>query len=237
MDKHAVLSAEDALSDVFEGAMVSVGGFGPVRNRPVDLLAALSDQPRARDLTIVANGFPHQPLAENRQVKKFVGAFGGSVYRRAQASEEQIRSGELEFEPSPQGIFTERLRAGAAGIAAFFSPVGVHTVVAGNKERRTIDGRDYILETALRPDFGLVRAEKADRLGNLYSRGSTLNFHLVVAAASRVTIAEVDEIVEVGSIAAEDVTVPGHLRRSHRAPRQEPRRAVGRRRTPASPTP
>jgi 3-oxoacid CoA-transferase len=209
MDKHAVLSAEDALSDVFEGAMVSVGGFGPVRNRPVDLLAALADQPRARDLTIVSNGFPHQPLAENRQVKKFVGAFGGSVYRRAAASEEQIRSGELEFEPSPQGIFTERLRAGAAGIAAFFSPVGVHTVVAGNKERRTIDGRDYILETALRPDFGLVRAEKADRLGNLYSRGSTLNFHLVVAAASRVTIAEVDEIVPVGSIAAEDVTVPG----------------------------
>ena len=85
-----------------------------------------------------------------------------------------------------------------AGIAAFFSPVGVHTVVAGNKERRTIDGRDYILETALRPDFGLVRAEKADRLGNLYSRGSTLNFHLAVAAASRVTIAEVDEIVRGG---------------------------------------
>jgi acyl CoA:acetate/3-ketoacid CoA transferase alpha subunit len=102
-----------------------------------------------QNLTIVSNGFPHQPLAENRQVKKFIGAFGGSVYRHAAASEEQIRSGELEFEPSPQGIFTERLRAGAGGIAAFFSPVGVDTVVAANKERRTIDGRDYILETAL----------------------------------------------------------------------------------------
>lgn len=209
MDKHAVVSAEQAVSDIFDGAMVCVGGFGPIRNRPIDLLTALADQPRAHNLTIVSNGFPHQPLAENRQVKKFVGAFGGSVYRRAAASEEQIRTGELEFEPSPQGIFTERLRAGAGGIAAFYSPVGVHTVVAANKERRTIDGREYILETALRPDFGFVRAEKADRLGNLAGIGSTLNFHPVMAAASRVTIAEVDEIVPIGAIAAEDVKIPG----------------------------
>jgi 3-oxoacid CoA-transferase len=209
MSRHAVLSAHDALRDVFEGAMVCVGGFGPIKNRPVDLLTALADVPLARNLTIVSNGFPHQPLAENRQVKKFIGAFGGSVYRRAAASEEQIRSGELAFEPSPQGIFTERLRAGAGGIAAFFSPVGADTVVAANKERRTIGGRDYILETALRPDFGLIRAEKADLLGNLSGVGSTLNFHPVMAAASRVTIAEVDEIVPVGSIAPEDVKVPG----------------------------
>jgi 3-oxoacid CoA-transferase len=209
MDKHVVVSAEDALRDVFDGAMVCVGGFGPVRNRPVDLLIALADQPNARNLTIVSNGFPHQPLAENHQVKKFIGAFGGSVYRRAAASEEQIRSGELEFEPSPQGIFTERLRAGAGGIAAFFSPVGAHTVVANNKERRTIDGRDYILESALRPDFGLIRAEKADELGNLTGIGSTLNFHPSMAAASKVTIAEVDEIVPAGSIAPEDVKIPG----------------------------
>jgi 3-oxoacid CoA-transferase len=209
MSKHAVLSAHDAVRDVFEGAMVCVGGFGPIKNRPVDLLSALAEVPLARNLTIVSNGFPHQPLAENRQVKKFIGAFGGSVYRRAAASEEQIRSGELSFEPSPQGIFTERLRAGAGGIAAFFSPVGAHTVVAADKERRTIEGREYILETALRPDFGLVRAEKADLLGNLSGVGSTLNFHPVMAAASKVTIAEVDEIVPIGSIAPEDVKVPG----------------------------
>src|SRR5712691_4948917 len=177
MNRHVVVSAQDALGDIFEGAMVAVGGFGPIKNRPVDLLMALADQPRARNLTIVSNGFPHQPLAENRQVKKLIAAFGGSVYRRAAASEEQIRSGELEFEPSPQGIFTERLRAGAGGIAAFFSPVGVDTVVATGKERRTIDGRDYILETALKPDFGLARAEKSDLLGNLSGTGSTLNFH------------------------------------------------------------
>src|ERR1700730_11222273 len=136
MTKQTVQLAHAALADVFDGAMVCVGGFGPVRNRPVDLLGALAEQPRARNLTIVSNGFPDQRLAENRQVKKLIGAFGGSVYRRAAASEEQIRSGELEFEPSPQGIFTERLRAGAGGIAAFFSPVGVHTAVAANKERR-----------------------------------------------------------------------------------------------------
>jgi 3-oxoacid CoA-transferase len=209
LSKHVVLSAADSVRDVFDGAMVCVGGFGPIKNRPIDLLTALADQPNAKNLTIVSNGFPHQPLAENRQVRKLIGAFGGSVYRRAAASEEQIRAGELEFEPSPQGIFTERLRAGAGGIAAFFSPVGAHTVVANNKERRTIDGRDYILESALRPDFGLIRAEKADLAGNLAGVGSTLNFHPVMAAASRVTIAEVDEIVPVGAIAAEDVKVPG----------------------------
>jgi 3-oxoacid CoA-transferase len=199
----------DAVADIFDGAMVCVGGFGPVRNRPVTLCTALAARPEVKNLTIVSNGFPHQPLAENRQVKKFIGAFGGSVYRRANASEEQIRNGELEFEPSPQGIFTERLRAGAGGIPAFYSPVGIATVVANGKERRVIDGKEYILETALRPDFGFIRAEKGDALGNLTGVGSTLNFHPTMAAASKVTIAEVDEIVPIGSIAPEDVKIPG----------------------------
>jgi 3-oxoacid CoA-transferase len=201
-------SAASAVADVFEGAMVCVGGFGPIRNRPIDLVTALAEVPAARELTIVSNGFPHQPLAEHHQVVKFIGAFGGSVYRRAAASEEQIRSGELQFEPSPQGIFTERLRAGAGGIGAFYSPVGVATVVADGKERRVIDGKEYILESALRPDFGLIRAAKADTLGNLSGVGSTLNFHPVMAAASKITVAEVDEIVPAGSIAPEDVTIP-----------------------------
>lgn len=202
-------SADEAVADIFSGAMICVGGFGPTRNRPVTLLHALARRPEVRDLTIVANGFPHQPLAEQRMVKKFIGAFGGSVYRRANASEEQIRSGELEFEPSPQGIFTERLRAGAAGIPAFYSPVGVDTLVATGKERRVIEGREYILETALRPDFGFIRAMKADEAGNLTGIGSTLNFHPTMAAASKVTIAEVDELVPIGSIAPEDVKIPG----------------------------
>ena len=202
-------SAAEAVADVFSGAMVCVGGFGPVRNRAVTLCQALAERTDVKDITLVANSFPHQPLAENKLIKKFIGAFGGSVYRRAAASEEGIRSGEIEFEPSPQGILTERLRAGGGGIPAFFSPVGVHTVVADGKERRTIDGKEYILETALKPDFGLIRAEKADELGNLTGVGSTLNFHPAMAAASKITIAEVDEIVPVGSIAPEDVKIPG----------------------------
>ena len=202
-------SAADAVRDIFDGATIAVGGFGPVRNRPASILAALAGRPEVKGLTLVANGFPHQPLAEQRQVRKFIGAFGGSAYRRVNASEEQIRNGELEFEPSPQGIFTERLRAGAAGIAAFFSPVGVDTLVAEGKERRTIDGRDYVLETALRPDFGFIRAQKADEAGNLTGLGSTLNFHPTVAAASKVTIAEVDEVVPAGAIDPEEVKIPG----------------------------
>jgi 3-oxoacid CoA-transferase len=209
MIKKQICTPAESLVDVFSGAMVCMGGFGPVKNRPITLCDALANRPEVKDLTIVSNGFPHQPLAENHQVKKFIGAFGGSVYRRAAASEEQIRNGELVFEPSPQGIFTERLRAGAAGIPAFFSPVGVDTVVADGKERRTIDGREYILEAALRPDFGFVRADKADEAGNLTGIGSTLNFHPTMAAASKVTIAEVDEIVPIGSFAPEDVKIPG----------------------------
>src|SRR6266566_2556290 len=202
-------SAVEAVADIFDGAMICVGGFGPPRNRPVTLLKGLAERPEVKGLTIVANGFPHQPLAEQHQVRKFIGAFGGSVYRRSNASEEQIRNGQIEFEPAPQGIFTERLRAGAGGIPAFFSPVGVDTLVANGKERRTIDGRDYILETALRPDFGFVRAQKADEAGNLTGVGSTLNFHPTMAAASKITIAEVDEIVPAGEIAPEDVKIPG----------------------------
>jgi 3-oxoacid CoA-transferase len=209
MQKKLICTPAEAVADVFSGAMVCMGGFGPIRNRPITLCDALAQRPEVKDLTVVSNSFPHQPLAENKQVKKYIGAFGGSVYRRAAASEEQIRSGELVFEPSPQGIFTERLRAGAGGIPAFFSPVGVDTVVADGKERRTINGREYILESALRPDFGFVRAEKADEAGNLTGIGSTLNFHPTMAAASNVTIAEVDEIVPNGSFAPEDVKIPG----------------------------
>ncbi len=209
MNKKQVCTPIEAVADVASGVMVCMGGFGPVRNRPITLCTALANRPEVKELTIVSNGFPHQPLAENRMVKKFIGAFGGSVYRRAAASEEQIHSGDLVFEPAPQGIFTERLRAGAAGIPAFFSPVGVDTVIADGKERRSIDGREFILETALRPDFGFVRAEKADEAGNLTGIGSTLNFHPTMAAASKVTIAEVDEIVPIGSFAPEDVKIPG----------------------------
>jgi 3-oxoacid CoA-transferase len=205
----SICTADEAVADMKSGDTIAVGGFGTVRNRANQTLDALARRDDVKDLIAVANGFPHQPLAAKRMVKKFIGAFGASVYGRANSTDEQIRDGTLEFEPSPQGIFTERLRAGAAGIPAFYSPVGVHTVVADGKERRTIDGKEYILETAIKPDYGFVRAMKADELGNLTGIGSTWNFHPAVAAASRITIAEVDEIVPTGSISPEDVKIPG----------------------------
>lgn len=208
-------SAEDAVADVFDGAMVCISGFGPIRNRAMGLIRALSNRPEVKNLTIVANSFRSDDFAKQHQVKKLIAAFGGSVYRRgADPMEEQIRTGEITFEPTPQGILVERLRAGAAGIPAFYSPVGVDTVVAEGKERRVFDGKEYIMEMALKPDFAFIRAQKGDLAGNLVNLGSSLNFTPSMAAAGRIVIAEVDEIVPIGDIDPEDVDVPGiHVHR------------------------
>lgn len=205
----------EAVSDIFDGAVVCLSGFGPVRNRAMGLIRALAQRPEVKNLTIIANSFHQNDFAEQHQVKKLIAAFGGSVYRRgADPMEEQIRSGEIVFEPTPQGILVERLRAGAAGIPAFYSPVGVDTVVAEGKERRVFDGKEYIMETALKPDFVFLRAQKADEMGNVVNLGSALNFGPTMAAAGKVVIAEVDEIVPVGSISPEDVDIPAiHVHR------------------------
>jgi 3-oxoacid CoA-transferase len=202
-------SAAAAVADVFSGATVGVAAFGPMRNRPTDLVEALSQRPGIKDLTAVVISFRYvEELASAGQLGRLVTSFGGSAYNTRNASAALIRSGALVFEPCPQGIMAERLRAGAAGIPAFYSPVGVDTLVAAGKERRRFGDRDFILEAAIRPDFGFVRAMKADESGNLGGLGSTINFHPTMAAASRVTIAEVDEIVPVGAIAPEEVRVP-----------------------------
>jgi 3-oxoacid CoA-transferase len=200
-------SAEAAIADLNDGASVCVGGFGPPHNRPASLLKALAEK-GPTGLTLIANTFSYQGLAENEQVVKFIGAFGSSAYQRDSAADRMIAAGRLEFEACPQGILTERLRAGAAGIPAFYSPVGVDTIVAEGKERREFGGREHVLETALQPDFAFVKAARADELGNLAYVGATRNFHPTMAAAARVTIAEVDEIVPVGAIAPQDVVVP-----------------------------
>ncbi len=202
-------TAGAAVDDLYAGASICVSGFGPIRNRPMGLVRALAARPEINDLTIVVNSFHFEDLARQKQMKHMIAAFGGSVYHRDDPVEELIRSGDLQFEPCPQGTLVERLRAGAAGIPAFYSPVGVDTVIAEGKERRSFDGRDHILETALRPDFGFIRVEKADEAGNLVSRGSSLNFSPTMAAASRITIAEADEIVPVGAIPPNEVDIPG----------------------------
>jgi 3-oxoacid CoA-transferase len=200
-------SADDAIADLVAGSSICVGGFGPPQNRPASMLKALANK-GARNLTLIANTFSYQPLAENEQVSNFIGAFGSSAYQRGSPSDLLIDSGRLEFEACPQGILTERLRAGAAGIPAFYSPVGIDTIVADGKERRVFGGREYVLETALRPDFAFVRAARADELGNLAFDGGTRNFHPIMAAAAKITIAEVDEIVPAGAIPPQDVIVP-----------------------------
>lgn len=200
-------SARDALADFGDGASFCVGGFGPAHNRALTLLVALVEK-GPKNLTLISNGFSHQPLAEHDQVRRFIGAFGSNAARRGTASEKRIEAGQMEFEACPQGILTERLRAGAAGIPAFYSPVGADTLVAEGKERRSFDGRDYILETALKPDFAFIKAARADEQGNLAYDGGTRNFHPTMAAAARVTIAEVDEIVPVGAIPPQDVIIP-----------------------------
>jgi 3-oxoacid CoA-transferase len=200
-------SAAEAIADFGDNASFCVGGFGPPHNRPASLLKALAEK-GSKNLTLISNGFPYQPLAENEQVAHFIAAFGSSAYQRGSSADQRIASGQMDFEASPQGIMTERLRAGAAGIPAFYSPVGVDTLVAKGKERRIFEGREFILETALKPDFAFIKAAKADEQGNLAYEGATRNFHPIMAAAARVTIAEVDEIVPVGSIPPQDVIVP-----------------------------
>ncbi|MFQ5879169.1 MAG: 3-oxoacid CoA-transferase [Dehalococcoidia bacterium] len=199
--------AQAAVTDIADDASVCVGGFGTPRSRPLTLLRALAEK-GPRGLTLIANAFPYPALAEKGLARKFIGSFVSSAYQPLTPWEERILSGEMEFEVCPQGILAERLRAGAAGIPAFYSPVGVDTDRAQGRERRAFDGREYILEAALRPDFALVRAHTADTLGNLAYRGSTLNFHPAMAAAARMTIAEVDEVVPAGAIAPQEVVVP-----------------------------
>lgn len=204
-------SAKDAVADIADGAVIGMGGFGVPHRWPSSLIAALGDG-GARDLTIICNtlGFgPISPqiLAENRQVRRLIACFGGIPYRRT-AVEEQIAAGEVDFELVPQGTLAERLRAGGAGIPAFYTATGVGTQVAEGKEQRQFDGRTYLLETALRPEFALIRAEKADTQGNLVFRAGSRNLNPLFAMAARVTIAEVDEIVEAGELDPEAIVVP-----------------------------
>ncbi len=207
-----ILQAAEAVADIPDGASILLGGFGVLQGWPHELLFALKDR-GVKNLTLICNspGFgPLSPqiLAEGRQVKKLIASFGGYAYRTTPLSE-QIGRGEVEFEMVPQGTLVERVRAGGAGIAAFFTPTGVGTVVEEGKEKRTFNGRQYLLETALRADFALIRAHRADTLGNLTYRRTARNFNPIFAMAAKVTIAEVDESVEAGGLDPEAVVTPG----------------------------
>jgi 3-oxoacid CoA-transferase len=211
MDKVAT-SAREAVAGIRDGATILIGGFGVVQGWPTSLLEALRDH-GARDLTLIANTpgvGPTSPqiLAEAGLVGKLIASY--AVYPKQRTPMEAgIRSGRIALELVPQGTLVERLRAGGAGLAAFYTPTGVDTDLRRDAEVRAFEGRRYVLETALRGDVALVRAARADRHGNLVYRRGARNFNPVMATAARRTIAEVDEVVEAGEIDPEAVVTPG----------------------------
>ena len=216
----------EAVADIPDGAMLMIDGFAGPGGTPQNLIRALRDH-GARDLTIISNtaglasvtGFGTVPgdrptdigaLVENEQVKKVIASFPVSPsVSRPTAFERAYREGNAELEVVPQGTLAERIRAGGAGIPAFYTPTGAGTLIAEGKEVRTFDGREHLLETALKADFALLRAHRADELGNTQYRGTSRNFNGVMATAAEVVVMEVDEIVELGEIDPGAVHTPG----------------------------
>ncbi|MCI1076035.1 CoA transferase subunit A [Stenotrophomonas geniculata] len=202
-------SAAEALQGVVaDGQTLAVGGFG-LCGIPEALIAALRDS-GAKGLTVISNnagvdGFGLGQLLETRQIRKMISSYVGEN----KEFERQFLAGELELEFNPQGTLAERLRAGGAGIPAFFTATGYGTVVAEGKETREFDGKHYVMETALRADVALVKAWKADEAGNLVFRKTARNFNPACAMAGKVCIVEVEEVVPVGTIDPDQVHLPG----------------------------
>jgi 3-oxoacid CoA-transferase subunit A len=201
-------SAEAAVALVPNGASILMGGFG-LCGIPENLIQALHAR-GTRDLTVISNNagvddFGIGILLKSHQVRKMVSTYVGEN----KEFERQYLSGELEVELVPQGTFSERIRAGGAGIGGFFTPTAYGTIVAEGKETRLIDGKHYVLEAPIRADFALVRAWKGDPVGNLIYRRTARNFNPVMATAARVTIAEVEHLVDTGSIDPDHVITPG----------------------------
>ncbi|KGQ20812.1 Succinyl-CoA:3-ketoacid-coenzyme A transferase subunit A [Lysobacter dokdonensis DS-58] len=201
--------AAAALADlVADGQTLAVGGFG-LCGIPEALIAALRDT-GAKGLTVVSNnagvdGFGLGQLLATRQIRKMISSYVGEN----KEFERQYLAGELELEFNPQGTLAERLRAGGAGIPAFFTRTGYGTVVADGKETREFDGQHYVMETAIKADVSLVKAWKADKAGNLVFRKTARNFNPAVAMAGRTCVAEVEQLVEIGDIDPDHVHLPG----------------------------
>ena len=203
-------SAATAVGDIPDGSTVMIGGFGSA-GQPVELIEALIEH-GARGLTIVNNnaGNGHSGLAallSAGRVRKIVCSFPRQV--DSFVFDRLYRAGEIELELVPQGNLAERIRAAGAGIGAFFTPTGFGTALAAGKETRHIDGRDYVLEYPITADFALIKAHRADRLGNLVYRKTARNFGPIMATAAAVTIAQVTEIVDVGQLDPETIATPG----------------------------
>jgi 3-oxoacid CoA-transferase subunit A len=202
-----VANADEAVRDISDGATVMVGGFG-LCGIPENLIRALVRK-GVKNLTTMSNnvgvdGFGMGLLLAAGQIRKHIGTYVGEN----KLLEQMVLQGKVELDLVPQGTFSERMRAGGAGIPAFFTPTGVGTLVAENKETREFDGRMYVMERALRADFALVKAWKGDRWGNLVYRKTARNFNPIMAAAAKITIAEVEHLVEVGELEADLIHTP-----------------------------
>jgi 3-oxoacid CoA-transferase subunit A len=206
-------SSRAAVKDIADGASIMFGGFGRA-GLPVSLIRALAEN-RVKHLTAVVNnpGFDYEDLFENEQIERLISSYpvvpssflweGQTLYSR-----QQIEAGKVTVELVPQGTLVERIRAGGAGIQAFYTPTGAGTPVAEGKEVREFNGRPYLLEHALKTDYALIKAYKADRMGNLTYRLASRNFNPIMATAAAVTIAEVEEIVEVGDLDPDSIVTP-----------------------------
>src|SRR6202041_3442642 len=203
----AVASAEEAIKDVFDGAIIMVGGFG-LCGIPENLIGALVRK-GVKNLTTISNnagvdGFGVGLLLANGQLRRHIGTYVGEN----KLLEKMVLSGKVDLDLVPQGTFSERIRAGGAGIPAFFTPTGVGTVVAEGKETREFDRRTYVMERWLKADFAFVKAWKGDRMGNLVYRKTARNFNPIMATAAKVTIAEVEQLVEAGELDGDLVHTP-----------------------------
>jgi 3-oxoacid CoA-transferase subunit A len=205
-------SAEAAVADIPSGATIMIGGFG-LSGIPENLIAALVDAHARRGLTglhTISNnmgidGYGMGLMLEAGMVVSHVGSYVGEN----KLLEDKVLKGELDLRLTPQGTLSERIRAGGAGIPAFYTPAGVGTVVAEGKETREFDGKPYLLERWLRADYALVKAWKGDTAGNLIYRKTSRNFNPMMATAARITIAEVEELVEPGAIDPDAIVTPG----------------------------
>lgn len=197
--KKICTSFSEAVQEIHDGAVLMVGGFG-LCGIPENLILALVDK-GVKDLTVISNNCGVDDwglglLLKNKQIKKMVGSYVGEN----KEFERQVLSGEIEVELLPQGTLAEKIRAGGAGIPAFYTPAGVGTPIAEGKETKVFDGKEYLLEEALKADFSLVRAWKGDKMGNLVYHKTARNFNPMIAAAGKVTIAEVEKLYEIGEL-------------------------------------
>jgi 3-oxoacid CoA-transferase subunit A len=203
-----VPSCDQAVADIPDGASVMLGGFG-LCGIPENLIAALVRR-GVRNLHIISNNMGIDGFGLGRMLEAgMIASFFGSYVGENKLLELQMIAGQISVTLVPQGTLAEQIRAGGAGIPAFYTPAGVGTAVADGKETRIFDGREYLLEHALTADFALIKAWKGDRMGNLVYRKTARNFNPMMATAARITIAEVEQLVEPGGIEPDQVITPG----------------------------